>query len=168
MMWFLKMLGPCRRFEGARASRLTGQGVSHRRAMQTKPQVYQIQVSIVILKTQGFLLESMTICIKMLPINFGIFLSSIAPASAAIESPSLHLISSAVVSEPDGIARIECWQFTTPFSQYPTVNMAIPLADLSNATYVVMPPRSSEGIHNPPHVMSANSPVHPFSLSPRC
>lgn len=50
-------------------------------------------------------------------------------------------------------ARIECWQFTKPFDQYPTVGRALALADLSNITYVVLPPRSKEGLHHPPAPM---------------
>ncbi|KAM0810352.1 putative Cupin type-1 domain-containing protein [Seiridium cardinale] len=36
---------------------------------------------------------------------------------------------------------------------YPTVGIALALADVSNVTYVVLPPRASEGFHNPPHPM---------------
>ena len=64
-----------------------------------------------------------------------------------------YLYSTAVVSEPDGVARIECWKFTAPLKTYPTVGAALTLADISNVTYVVLPPRSGEGIHKPPHPM---------------
>ena len=50
-------------------------------------------------------------------------------------------------------ARFECWQFNKPFQQYPTVGKAIALADLSNITYVILPPRSREGLHHPPAPM---------------
>ena len=61
---------------------------------------------------------------------------------------------SAVTSDPDNIAaRIECWQFRKSFRTYPTVGKALPLADLSNITYVVLPPESKEGLHHPPAPM---------------
>ncbi|KAJ9148456.1 hypothetical protein NKR23_g4937 [Pleurostoma richardsiae] len=64
-----------------------------------------------------------------------------------------YLEATAVVSEPDGIARLECWKFNTPLHQYPTVGSALYLADTTNVTYVVLPPRSGEGLHKPPHPM---------------
>lgn len=64
-----------------------------------------------------------------------------------------YLTASAVISEPDGIARIECWQFGAPLHTYPTVGAALTVANTTNVTYVVLPPRSSEGIHKPPHPM---------------
>jgi hypothetical protein len=60
---------------------------------------------------------------------------------------------SAVVSDEHDNARIECWQFTMPFTKYPTVGKSLPLSDVSNLTYVVLPPKSQEGLHNPPHPM---------------
>jgi len=74
-----------------------------------------------------------------------------------------YLEATAVVSEPDGIARLECWKFNTPLHQYPTVGSALYLADTSNVTYVVLPPRSGEGLHKPPHPMSVPPP--PCGLS---
>jgi hypothetical protein len=55
--------------------------------------------------------------------------------------------------EHDTKARIECWQFKQPFIKYPTVGKALHLADLSNVTYVVLPPYSKEGLHHPPAPM---------------
>jgi hypothetical protein len=65
----------------------------------------------------------------------------------------LHL--TAVVSdEKDGHAKFECWQISTPFASYPTVGDSISgLADVTNVSYVVLPPKSGEGIHKPPHPM---------------
>ena len=54
-------------------------------------------------------------------------------------------------ASPD--ARFECWQFAELFHQYPTVGKSLPLADLANITYVVLPPRSREGLHHPPSAM---------------
>ncbi|KAJ6437368.1 Endonuclease/exonuclease/phosphatase [Purpureocillium lavendulum] len=60
----------------------------------------------------------------------------------------------AVVSRGDGSAGFECWEMATPFKQYPTTGQAISgLAHVSNVSYVVLPPRSNEGIHKPPHPM---------------
>ena len=64
-----------------------------------------------------------------------------------------YLTATAIVEDENGKAGIECWKFTTPFHKYPTTGMALPLADVSNITYVALPPRSGEGIHNPPHPM---------------
>ena len=50
-------------------------------------------------------------------------------------------------------ARFECWQFERSFQTYPTVGRSVPLADLSNITYVVLPPKSKEGLHRPPSPM---------------
>ncbi|KAK5053756.1 hypothetical protein LTR84_001717 [Exophiala bonariae] len=47
-------------------------------------------------------------------------------------------------------AIIECWALAAPFNVYPTVGVALALGDVSNATYVVLPPRSGEGWHRPP------------------
>jgi hypothetical protein len=70
-----------------------------------------------------------------------------------IAKPDLLQLS-AVVSDADDNARIECWQFDdVPFSRYPTVGKALHLADVSNVTYVVLPPKSKEGLHRPPHPM---------------
>lgn len=49
---------------------------------------------------------------------------------------------------------IECWRFDKPLEKYPTVGAAMTLADTTNVTYVVLPPRSKEGIHKPPNPMS--------------
>jgi hypothetical protein len=59
-----------------------------------------------------------------------------------------------ISTEDDHNARFECWKLTTPFSGYPTVGESIQgLANVSNVSYVVLPPRSTEGWHRPPHPM---------------
>lgn len=58
---------------------------------------------------------------------------------------------------------IECWRFDRPLETYPTVGAAMTIADTTNATYVVLPPRSQEGVHKPPHPMSVR-PSHPKHL----
>ncbi|RJE23401.1 hypothetical protein PHISCL_04253 [Aspergillus sclerotialis] len=64
-----------------------------------------------------------------------------------------YLTATAIVEDANGTASIECWKLTTPFHKYPTTGMSLPLGDVSNITYVALPPRSGEGIHNPPHPM---------------
>lgn len=64
-----------------------------------------------------------------------------------------YLTATAITEDDKGTARLECWKFTHPFHAYPTVGMSLPLANVSNVTYVALPPRSGEGIHNPPHPM---------------
>jgi len=66
-----------------------------------------------------------------------------------------YLTTTAVIDDPGyyGAAALQCWRFTMPFTSYPTIGMALKLADISNITYVVLPPRSIEGLHNPPHPM---------------
>jgi hypothetical protein len=81
-------------------------------------------------------------------ISFVLFWS---PAFAS--NVSKYLTATAIVSDANGDARIQCWEFAMPFAQYPTVGMALQLANTSNLTYVVLPPRSKEGLHKPPHVM---------------
>lgn len=67
-----------------------------------------------------------------------------------------YLRLTAVVSdEKDDHAKFECWEMATPFASYPTVGSSIMgLAEVTNVSYVVLPPRSGEGIHKPPHPMS--------------
>lgn len=75
----------------------------------------------------------------------------------ALAAAANHLSLTAVVSDDDGIAKFECWEMAVPFSTYPTVGDAIPgLAEVANVSYVVLPPRSKEGIHKPPHLMSVS------------
>lgn len=50
-------------------------------------------------------------------------------------------------------AKIECWELENPFTEYPTVGKALYLGDVTNMTYVSLPPRSQEGLHHPPHNM---------------
>ncbi|ETI21980.1 hypothetical protein G647_06050 [Cladophialophora carrionii CBS 160.54] len=50
-------------------------------------------------------------------------------------------------------ARLECWSLANTFTTYPTVGRALSLGNVDNATYVVLPPRSAEGWHRPPHLM---------------
>ena len=66
-----------------------------------------------------------------------------------------HLRVTAVISDDnDTRARFECWEMATPFSTYPTVGDAITgLADVTNISYVILPARSEEGLHKPPHPM---------------
>lgn len=65
-----------------------------------------------------------------------------------------HLQLTSVVSGDDGKAKFECWEISAPFEGYPTVGESISgLAQVSNISYVVLPPRGDEGIHKPPHPM---------------
>lgn len=73
--------------------------------------------------------------------------------STNTETQYLHL-TALVSTHENPNARFECWQISTPFSTYPTVGQSIPhLADVPNISYVELPPRSNEGVHNPPHAM---------------
>lgn len=76
-----------------------------------------------------------------------LFISSLALAN------NVYLTTSAVVTDAENNAAIECWQFDEPFYRYPTTGLALPLADVSNVTLVRLPPRSQEGLHKPPHAM---------------
>lgn len=75
--------------------------------------------------------------------------------SAQAHAPSHYLQTSAVISDPndDNAAKLQCWRFKQPFLTYPTIGSFVQLADVSNISYVVLPPGSSEGIHHPPHPM---------------
>lgn len=73
-------------------------------------------------------------------------------ASTVRATSHLHL--TALITKPDGAADFECWRIAQPFKDYPTVGTAITgLADVSNVSYVVLPPGSQEGLHKPPHPM---------------
>ena len=68
----------------------------------------------------------------------------------------LHL-TALVSDEKDDHAKFECWEMATPFASYPTVGDSISgLADVANVSYVVLPPKSKEGRHRPPHPMSVS------------
>ena len=74
--------------------------------------------------------------------------------TAASTAKQEYLSLTAVTSDAKNTdARIECWQFADPFENYPTVGKKLPLADLSNITYLVIPPSSEEGLHHPPSPM---------------
>jgi hypothetical protein len=76
-------------------------------------------------------------------------ISLLAPSALALK----HLALTALLSDDHGL-RFECWQMQPPFSKYPTAGSAITgLADVANVSYVVLPPRSDEGLHKPPHPM---------------
>jgi hypothetical protein len=64
-----------------------------------------------------------------------------------------YLTTTAVVTDSNDHAHLECWQFLTPFTTYPTVGSSLFLANTTNITYVILPPRSAEGIHKPPSPM---------------
>jgi hypothetical protein len=64
-----------------------------------------------------------------------------------------YLTATAVVTDRNDEAYLECWKFSSPFKTYPTVGMSLFLGNTSNITYVVLPPRSAEGIHKPPAPM---------------
>lgn len=66
---------------------------------------------------------------------------------------SHYLTATAVVTDHEDHAYLECWQFPTPFKTYPTVGQSLFLGNASNITYVILPPRSGEGIHKPPAPM---------------
>ena len=68
--------------------------------------------------------------------------------------PHYLYLTALVSDEKDDHAKLECWEMATPFSRYPTVGDSISgLADVTNVSYVVLPPKSREGIHRPPHPM---------------
>lgn len=70
-----------------------------------------------------------------------------------------HLLLTALLSDKSGDLRFECWQLDQAYERYPTIGKASRgFADVSNISYVVLPPESSEGFHKPPHPMS----VSPF------
>lgn len=75
-------------------------------------------------------------------------------ATVSLASSATQMRLTALITKPDGAAAFECWRIAQPFSTYPTVGSAITgLADVANVSYVVLPPRSEEGLHKPPHPM---------------
>ncbi|RVX73171.1 hypothetical protein B0A52_02298 [Exophiala mesophila] len=84
------------------------------------------------------------------------------PSSAFISSeldsdaPLNTFTISTVLNDPSPpyAAEIQCWRLLNSiFHTYPTVGKAAFLGDVSNLTYVVLPPRSGEGWHRPPAPM---------------
>jgi hypothetical protein len=83
----------------------------------------------------------------MLPlILFSLSLFSLCVAASS-SCPS-HLLVTAVVSRRGSPASIECWRVSTPLDTYLTGTAVLQLGDVRNATYVVLPPRSKEEVHN--------------------
>ncbi|KAF2716543.1 hypothetical protein K431DRAFT_235136 [Polychaeton citri CBS 116435] len=73
---------------------------------------------------------------------------------AGVSADLQRLYLTALLSDEAGELRFECWEMEEPFHRYPTVGMAMQaFANVSNISYVVIPPRSSEGFHKPPHPM---------------
>ena len=70
-------------------------------------------------------------------------------------APNETLYITALTNQPDPPhhARIECWSLNNKFNTYPTVGKSLSLGDVDSITYVVLPPRSAEGWHRPPHPM---------------
>ena len=103
----------------------------------------------------------------MLQLLFAFPFFLITALAALTSSPNHYLTATAVVSDISGNARIQCWQFASPFSAYPTVGIALHLGQVSNITYVVLPPRSGEGLHKPPHPMYVCSCCRPMQANLR-
>ncbi|KAF2192527.1 hypothetical protein K469DRAFT_717068 [Zopfia rhizophila CBS 207.26] len=79
---------------------------------------------------------------------------SLETGALSLTTSSPHLLTlSAIISDAEGHAQIQCLQFLHPFNTYPTVGSVLHLANVTNVTYVVLPPHSKEGLHKPPHVM---------------
>ncbi|KAF7197814.1 hypothetical protein HII31_00903 [Pseudocercospora fuligena] len=73
--------------------------------------------------------------------------------TVSVLAASEHLLLTALLSDAEGRLRFECWQMAE-FVKYPTVGMAVPGgSEVTNLSYVVLPPQSSEGYHRPPHPM---------------
>lgn len=89
----------------------------------------------------------------MFPLRLVLLTQFLTPCLSLATHPS-HLHLTALITQPSGAAAFECWRIAQPFTDYPTVGSAITgLADVSNVSYVVLPPRSEEGLHKPPHAM---------------
>lgn len=74
-------------------------------------------------------------------------------SKAAPSNETLYLTAVVNAASPPYHAAVECWALAAPLTRYPTVGMALDLGDVANASYVVLPPRSEEGWHRPPHPM---------------
>ncbi|KIW67661.1 hypothetical protein PV04_06893 [Phialophora macrospora] len=68
-------------------------------------------------------------------------------------STTLYMTALTNHASPPYNARLQCWSLANTFTTYPTVGKALSLGNVDNATYVVLPPRSAEGWHRPPHLM---------------
>ncbi|KAJ9606796.1 hypothetical protein H2200_008806 [Cladophialophora chaetospira] len=76
-------------------------------------------------------------------------------ASPTLNKSNETFYITAVTNHPDPpyLARLQCWSLTSSFTVYPTVGKSLPLGDVDNVTYVVLPRRSGEGWHRAPHAM---------------
>jgi hypothetical protein len=92
-------------------------------------------------------------------------LPMILTTTFANPSQARYLTIPAVTTDANNHAILECWRFNTPFSNYPTVGTSLFLANTTNITYVILPPRSAEGIHKPPSPMYLPSSLSPISRS---
>ncbi|KIX95594.1 uncharacterized protein Z520_08714 [Fonsecaea multimorphosa CBS 102226] len=93
--------------------------------------------------------------VDSLPISASASPSSPIPPKSPTSSNQTVFYITALTNHPHPpyLARLQCWALATPFTVYPTVGRALALGDVDNATYVVLPPRSAEGWHRPPHNM---------------
>ena len=74
------------------------------------------------------------------------------PASSSTNHLQLTAITHSDIPPHD--SRIQCLNITSnAFHTYPTVGKSLFLSPVANLTYVVLPPRSGEGWHKPPHPM---------------
>ena len=83
--------------------------------------------------------------------------------SVAMASPKFFNLTA--ISAVDGKSTLECWQLTTPIvvsTQPGTNGVAIQqLGDVSNASYVSIPPKYDGGLHQAPTVQSVMPPLYP-------
>ncbi|OAP60600.1 hypothetical protein AYL99_05602 [Fonsecaea erecta] len=80
-------------------------------------------------------------------------ISTSPSTSTSANKTTLHVTALTNHAAPPYLARVQCWALAAPFAVYPTVGRAVDLGDVDNVTYVVLPPRSGEGWHRPPHAM---------------
>jgi hypothetical protein len=73
--------------------------------------------------------------------------------SLIITTNTKYLILTAMTTEANDHAYAECWELNAAFDTYPTIGESVSVGDTSNTAYVVLPPKSKEGIHRPPSPM---------------
>jgi hypothetical protein len=103
--------------------------------------------------------------LEMLSLSVLLSCMTLVSRSVALQQDPHYLTATALVSDAEENARLQCWEFDVPFAKYPTVGMAMNLAEVSNVTYVVLPPRSAEGVRRPPHAMYVHRPFSTKWLS---
>ncbi|KAG5999757.1 hypothetical protein E4U54_001685 [Claviceps lovelessii] len=87
----------------------------------------------------------------MLPQPLLAAMGAAAPILSNLTTPSLNITA---LTAANGVSLFECWQLTTPFRQSSESGVVgalkLPLGEMGNVSYNVIPPRFDGGFHHSP------------------